>query len=291
MSAPGTLPSASRGEHESSTLDPRASQSCALDPSVLALHRQARTFELERADPADSGTITRRPLPTTLTLVTPDHDRPERDHLFVGPHAVPSRNLRYTDNCAELSFRTSDGEAFIRGHLRLLGSRTRALGAIEFAGCVYAVAYGVKRDDMDSQVAGLYHLHADPRHGFLLLSVHDGQLYVDQQPVRGARIDDGVLCWNGLPDAVSHLPKQGFLQFSRDGERILASSFGKTGERVHPDAALEVATQLQGSEGVAAALLHAASLPCEPGQTLADLIALCRRTASRHDALRPDPRE
>jgi hypothetical protein len=117
------------------------------EAQVRALYPHCRTFEITTADAVgadDLAASTRERLPRTLTLVTPDPDDPAKDHLFVGPYPVLSRNLHYDRAFEELTFATSDGENPIKGHLRLFRSRTRAHGTLSYGGQAFAVELAVK---------------------------------------------------------------------------------------------------------------------------------------------------
>ncbi|HYP00215.1 MAG TPA: hypothetical protein VER76_08495 [Pyrinomonadaceae bacterium] len=114
---------------------------------VMALYPHARTFELKSADPigveSDAQDALAR-MPRTITLVTPDHDDHTKDHLYFGPHPVLSENFKYDHTFEELSFITSAGTSSVHAHLRVMRSRTRAYGVVEYAGHSFAVEYEVK---------------------------------------------------------------------------------------------------------------------------------------------------
>lgn len=111
-------------------------------------------------------------------------------------------------------------------------------------------------------IAGLYHLGDSARGAARIVAVHDHQLYAGSVAAVHTEVDGDVLTWSGLDKAVAEeagIPTEGRLTFSPDGERVVESSFGATGVRVHPDAALELGSRISVS-GLAAALRHAAEL-------------------------------
>ncbi len=125
----------------------RASVHAARARQVAALFPAARTFAIVEAThlghPDDEGKALEQ-LPRTLTLVTPDHDDPSQDHLFVGPYPVPESQSRFDHAFQELTFTAHDGTEPIHGQLRLVRARTRAYGIMEIRGESYSVAYAVK---------------------------------------------------------------------------------------------------------------------------------------------------
>jgi hypothetical protein len=116
------------------------------DRQVRALYPYVRTFVLQQVDPLGVGPASDRALqrvPSTITLVTPDHEDPGRDHLYLGAFAVMSHNLSWSPGFEELFFTTSDGVEEIRGLLRLTHSRLFAYGVINIGDEAFAVEYRV----------------------------------------------------------------------------------------------------------------------------------------------------
>lgn len=387
------------------------------DAQVKALYPHARTFTLKHAEAIfDASGADPQELPHTLTLITPDHASPDRDHLYVGPHPVLGRNMHWDKAFEELDFATSDGARALRGHLRLTHSRLRAFGMIDIDGHAYSVeyevppqrynmkiakdaaylsgdnatitwdtqsarwrdaawsaepvvefTYGVNGEEVigDEKVytflasfkdlpsgrawlpdalsysgfitsklrlgfaltggtktpegpgaeyfpyamaallsefaydftggmviggsgyggtpygvigtwvripaAGLYHLDGEGRS--TLIAVHDGALYVGPHRVPGSNLAGDTLTWSELPEALAGaggLPGKGHLVFSADGGEITSSSFGATGRRVSPDAALEVADEAA-FPALRASLRHSRTLHADPDHTLSAL--------------------
>ncbi|MBK7822029.1 MAG: hypothetical protein IPJ61_13415 [Tessaracoccus sp.] len=117
------------------------------DAQAASIYPHARTFVLTEASPLGDeagGLATLDGLPTTLTLVTPDHMDHSQDQLFVGPHPVAENAASFDTDFEELTFTGHDGTCAMRGQLRLTRSRTRAFGVIEIAGQTYSVQYEVK---------------------------------------------------------------------------------------------------------------------------------------------------
>lgn len=114
------------------------------DAAINALYPHARTFvavNLHAVDDRQSGALA--DVPRTLTLVTPDVTDPSRDHLFVGPHPVLRRDLRWDAEFDDLTFKTTVEGQRIHGHLRLSHSRTRAFGSLHVGGLDLAVEYAL----------------------------------------------------------------------------------------------------------------------------------------------------
>jgi hypothetical protein len=396
---------------------------------VLALYPHARTFELKSADPigveSDAQDALAR-MPRTITLVTPDHDDHTKDHLYFGPHPVLSENFKYDHTFEELSFITSDGTSSVHAHLRVMRSRTRAYGVVEYAGHSFAVEYDVKpqhyrakvgkgaaylagtsqapsiRWDVNSSrwkeaawtedyelgftygivgeeiigdekvydfyaafddittskkweplqgyyvgyldrkgmlkfalqsgakppqsghaggnlfpymlraqlsefafdfvggmladqpdlkgtayglqgewdggnVAGLYFLETAETDKHPLLSVHNHKLHLDQAPVETSEFHGNELRWHSLPQDVARstgLPESGHLKFSADGDRIIESSMGLSGHRIHPDQAAAVASALKGSPVLSAGLQHSRTLRMGTVHNLTELLKM-----------------
>src|SRR6476646_9730703 len=78
------------------------------DAAIHALYPHARTFvavNIDAIDERQSAALV--DVPATLTLVTPDVADPSRDHLFVGPYPVLSRDLRWEPDFEDLTFSTT----------------------------------------------------------------------------------------------------------------------------------------------------------------------------------------
>jgi hypothetical protein len=406
-----------RTERASAQIQVRQAARRQANEVVSKVYPAARTFvvkHVEPVSPADNAAAALAAFPRTLTLVTPDHDDPSRDHLFVGPYPVASQHTKFDTAFDELTFATSDGSAPLSGHLRMAGSRTRAYGIVEYGGHSFAVEYQVKpqryamriaegaayaagsanavqikwdvnsdrwknakwsatdaldftygivgtekigneqvydfytsffepttkqtwepllgtfagvlrhsgdllfsvsganppksqplfpfqlhvlmsefgmdfvggmltgRNDLTgkvyglqgkwvgSHVAGLYQLggNTDPT----FLSVHDGKLYAGDVEVPGAQLENNVIRWGALPDAITRATKlkpEGTLTFSSDGHTITASSLGLTGARVHPDVLATPAAQR--AHPAAMARTVAAAFANPPGRGLPEL--------------------
>ncbi|MFC8278187.1 Ig domain-containing protein [Streptomyces sp. NPDC057271] len=126
------------------------------DRQVALLYPEARTFALMQADAisdTEKGEKALAALPRTLTLVTPDLQDPSRDHLYVGPHAVLSRNLQWNPIHRELSFVTSDSRQEISGHFVMTHNRLRAYGTVTVDGQAVAVIYEVAPQRFRMKVA------------------------------------------------------------------------------------------------------------------------------------------
>jgi hypothetical protein len=123
---------------------------------VAVLYPHVRTFVLKEAEAIGAGESAAealRKVPRTMTLVTPDSAKPLRDHLFIGPHPVFSRDLQWKSAFEELDFVTSDGTNALRGHLRLTHSRLRAHGVLDIGGESISVEYHVKPQTYRMKVA------------------------------------------------------------------------------------------------------------------------------------------
>lgn len=126
------------------------------DVQVAALYPHVRTFVLKQVDAigvGESAAEAVRRVPRTMTLVTPDLAKPARDHWFVGPYPVLSRDLRWNAGSEELDFVTSDGTKALRGHFRLAHSRLRAYGMLDIGGESVAVEYQVPPQSYNMKVA------------------------------------------------------------------------------------------------------------------------------------------
>ncbi|ACU71592.1 hypothetical protein Caci_2676 [Catenulispora acidiphila DSM 44928] len=424
---------------DSYTRDTRAARKAVQadrDQQIAMLYPDARTFRLKQADAisdTEKGEKALALVPETLTLVTPDLRDPKRDHLFVGPHPVPSVGMTWNPVHRELSFLTSDGEHKISGHLSMTHNRLRAYGtvsvdgqsvAVEYhvdpqrykmkvaKGAAYLAAdrsitwdtttdrwknaewstdyelgftYGINGEEVIGDeklytflakfdnpktgrswepvpetyggylnkqrrinfgllsdykppsgtgtelfpyrfsctlsefaadftgglvvdppgstnplvygaigvwtgrgIAGLYHL-GDAGHGAVrIVAVHAGRLYAGSVAAAHTEIDGDVLVWSGLDKVAADqagIPTEGRLAFSPDGGRVLHSSFGATGERVHPDQALDLVSRIAVT-GLAASLRHAVALANPgPGAThdLSELMAMSQFTRNEKD--------
>lgn len=125
----------------------RASLRASRDAQAAAMYPNARTFVLVEASHlghTDDEVRALGSLPTSLTLVTPDHDDHSRDQWYVGPHPVAATAGTWDPDFEELTFATHDGGGVVRGQLRLTRSRTRAFGVVEFGGETFSVQYEVK---------------------------------------------------------------------------------------------------------------------------------------------------
>lgn len=407
----------------------RAASESDRNAQVSAMYPHVRTFHLVTAHPVghtDDSAAGVAHVPRTITLVTPDHDDPSKDHLFIGSHPVLSRDYRYDTGFRELHFSTGDGTDPVRGSLRLTHSRTKAYGPLHYAGHTYAVEYEVKpqryrmklgkdaayvagsssapviRWDVDSprwkdapwtdsfevgftygvvgeeiiggeiiytfmaafddittgntwepteldyggylnsrrqlrfgvlagvtppssgepggslfpyvlsadlsefaydfvggmlcdrpdvtgtcygiqgewvqaQAGGFYHLHTEGNGRHVVVGVHDGRLHVGDTVVSRSALEGRVLRWERLPREITEatgLPGSGHLEFSQDGARVVGSSIGVTGQRVHPDTVAEVARHLAGAPDHAAALEAAGTARADGDHTLAALLSM-----------------
>jgi hypothetical protein len=114
---------------------------------IKGMYPHARTLTLRHADPvgpAELAAAAQETLPKTITLVTPDHADPAKDHLYIGGNPVLQRHHDWNGVHEEVTFVTSDGATQVKGHLRMMRSRTRAYGVLEHAGQTFAVEYGIK---------------------------------------------------------------------------------------------------------------------------------------------------
>lgn len=126
------------------------------DAQVARLYPHVRTFVLKQAEAigvGDSAALALAKVPRTMTLVTPNLADPSRDHLFVGPYPVFSRDLKWNPAFEELDFVTSDGANALRGHLRLTHSRLGAFGVLDIGGESFSVEYQVPPQTYKMKVA------------------------------------------------------------------------------------------------------------------------------------------
>jgi hypothetical protein len=385
---------------------------------VKAMYPHARTLLLRNADPVGPVTLSdaeQANLPRTITLVTPDHSDPSKDHFYIGAHPVLLRHHKWDADHEEVTFVASDGTSAIKGNLRMMRSRTQAFGVLEWGGHTFSVEYGIKpqryrlkrakdaaytspagivwdetlerwknatwsgfeldltygltedesvgeatytvtatfrnevtgekwspdagtytallnsdqiltfdgtpmdpagggrstfpsklrvqlsafADQMvggmvdggstgspvcyglqgdvvsSSNAAGLYQLA--PNDGGVpgLIAVHDGKMYVGETSVPNAIVVGNLLSWDNVsPDlaAAAGLPVRGHVEFSDCGNRVVSSSLGLSGERIHPDQAADIATHLPDAHPTRKALLHAQAMSTLGAPTPTDLI-------------------
>jgi hypothetical protein len=126
------------------------------DRQAAVLYPHVRTFVLKESEAIGAGESAAQALaraPRTMTLVTPNLADPSRDHWFVGPYPVLSRDVTWKPAFDELDFATSDGTNKLRGHLRLTHSRSRAYGVLDVGGESISVEYQVDPQRYSMKVA------------------------------------------------------------------------------------------------------------------------------------------
>src|SRR5579864_3365863 len=87
-----------RAERVSAQIQVRKAARRQANEVVSKVYPAARTFvvkQVEPVSPADNAAAALAAFPRTLTLVTPDHDDANGDHLFVGPYPVASQYMKF----------------------------------------------------------------------------------------------------------------------------------------------------------------------------------------------------
>lgn len=145
-------------------------------------------------------------------------------------------------------------------------------------------AYAIQGTVNNPAVAGLYALtdHTTGRHTGMV-SVHQGQLVINGEPVPTSRQCGNRVLWQDLAPALAQqagLPVTGTLHFSEDGEQILTGEHGGVGVRLNAPQAQRLSTTLlarqprvqQAVAHAHQATLHAVS--AEPPLRLQDLVGM-----------------
>jgi len=138
--------------------------------------------------------------------------------------------------------------------------------------------YGVIGDWAGAHIAGLYHV--DHQGAVRTFSVVDHTLYAGTVAAANTVVDGDRLTWSGVPKDAARaagIPSDGWAVFSQDGSRVVASSFGAVGERVHADEVLQVVGEL-GAQDLATVLRNSLNATGDPGHELSDLIRMSQFT-------------
>ena len=144
-------------------------------------------------------------------------------------------------------------------------------------------AYGLKGKWENANIAGMYHLQQKENDKFLILSVHDKKLCINQKGVANSHFTDNQLNWTNLSKSIQSetgLPKNGHITFSENGQYIVDSSLGLKGVRVHPDQVAEVSPYLQGLDQLSNSLQNSDNIKETEGYQLSDLLRMSQYVKS-----------
>jgi hypothetical protein len=114
---------------------------------MALLYPRVRTYDVvdvEAVGPAAEAAEAVAALPRVLTLVTPDHNDPAQDQLFIGPYPVLSKDYTYDVVEDRAQFVTEGRHGLLRGTLQFEVARSRAFGVVDYLGQALSIEIRVR---------------------------------------------------------------------------------------------------------------------------------------------------